>query len=135
MGQVYKVELEGPCGEGEDRNQALKVLHPNVTLNREYVSRFLEEGRLATSFQHEGIVRTYDLFFKEGLLGIRMQYIPDGTLRDRIKPDTHSDPALALQFCLQVAKALAYSHKAGVVHRDVKQENIMVSQNRFVFIF
>ena len=127
MGQVYEVEwlgaLEAPDAS---RTQALKILLPEVSRSRPYVEQFVQEAQIAVKLNHPNIVRTYDAGFKDGVLCLRMELIRGGTLRERLKPNTRFSPRFAARVVRQIGEGLAHAHAVGVLHRDVKPENILI---------
>ncbi|MGD0089491.1 MAG: protein kinase [Planctomycetota bacterium] len=151
MGQVYEVEW---LGEGQDqpriqalketpagsypsgrprqdqpRIQALKVLLPEVCREREYVARFVVESACAALLNHPNIVRAFEADFREGILFQRMEFVSGGDLRSRMVKGQGMDPDGAAEIVLAVCSGLAYAHNQGLVHRDVKPENILVDSS------
>jgi hypothetical protein len=90
--------------------------------------RFLREARAAASLSHPGIVTVYDAG-EDATLGlpyIAMEYVPGGTLRQRLETGEKIDPAWVLSFGAVLADALHQAHRAGIVHRDIKPANILI---------
>ncbi|HEY2953512.1 MAG TPA: protein kinase, partial [Verrucomicrobiae bacterium] len=119
MGEVYLAH-----DTSLDRQVALKLLPRQYTQDPERVARFVREAKAASSLNHPNIITIYET----GQIGdtwfISAEYIPGGTLRDRMANGVL--PSQAIEIVLQCAGALAAAHRAGVVHRDIKPENIMV---------
>ena len=125
MGQVYEVEWMG--APGAPVVQALKVLHPKYVRHRAYVERFLQEAALAAQLDHANVIKTYDSGFADGMLYIRMDCLKQGTLRGKLKPGTRMPLESAAHTILQIGEGLACAHAHGIVHRDVKPENVLVA--------
>ena len=112
-----------------DRDVALKVLSQRYTENEEFVERFRREARNAAFLNHPHIVSVYD----QGCSGektyyIAMEYITGGTLKDRILGEGPLAPDAAIELGLQVAQALGHAHEHGVIHRDIKSRNILLTE-------
>src|SRR3989449_888846 len=108
------------------RSVAIKVLHAELTaaLGTE---RFLREIETAARLQHPHILPLYDSGAAAGFLYYVMPYVEGESLRDRLTREKQLPQEDALRIATEVAGALAYAHSHGVVHRDVKPENIMLS--------
>src|ERR671916_1956436 len=112
-----------------DRDVALKVLTEKHAGNEEFVERFRREARSAAFLNHPNIVSVYDQGCSEdGTYYIAMEYIPGGTLKDRILSEGPLDPDTATELSLQVAQALGHAHEHGVIHRDIKSRNILLTE-------
>src|SRR5437660_2746208 len=109
-----------------DRPVALKVLHPNLAqvLGPE---RFLREIRLCARLQHPHILSVYDSGDAQGQLWFTMPYVEGETLRSRLSREKQIPIEDALRITSEVADALEYAHRHGVIHRDIKPENILLS--------
>jgi serine/threonine protein kinase/tetratricopeptide (TPR) repeat protein len=109
-----------------DRPVALKVLHPNLTqvLGPD---RFLREIRLCARLQHPHILAVHDSGDADGQLWFTMPYVEGETLRIRLMREGQLPLDDALRITREVADALHYAHQHGVIHRDVKPENILLS--------
>jgi len=123
MGRVYLAH-----DEVLNRDVALKVLRNPYAESEEFIERFRREARSAAALSHPNIVSVYDLGRTgDGTYHIAMEYVPGGTLKDRIVADGPLDPGTAAELGSQVAEALGLAHKRGVIHRDIKPENILLS--------
>ena len=114
-----------------DRSVALKVLHPELaaTVGPE---RFLREIRLTSRLQHPHILPVFDSGDAAGHLWYTMPYVRGESLRGRLRREVQLGMDIALDLTKQVADALGYAHGQGVVHRDVKPENILLEGERAV---
>ncbi|NIR47681.1 protein kinase [candidate division KSB1 bacterium] len=126
MGVVFK---------GKDlklnRLVALKVLLPGLISDSTFQERFVVEAQAASSLNHPNIATIYQVGEEKGIHFISMEYVEGHTLRawDKVQTRTLSDK---LQVMQEAAKGLAYAHKKGIVHRDIKSDNIMVSNEGVV---
>ncbi len=123
MGKVYLAR-----DEVLNRDVALKVLRDRYAESEEFVERFRREARSAAALSHPNVVSVYDLGRSEdGMYLIAMEYVPGGTLKDRVEADGPLDPGAAAELGHQVAEALGIAHERGVIHRDVKSQNILLT--------
>lgn len=107
-----------------NREVALKLLSPDSAHDSEYSAVFENEGKIASKLNHPHIIHIYDRgFSKEGLPYIAMEYLPAGDLKTLIMDP--SNRHMALLAVKQIAWALLYTHSTGVVHGDVKPQNIL----------
>src|SRR5688500_15110377 len=107
------------------RRVALKVLPAEFARDEELVRRFEQEARAASALNHPNIITVHEIGEEGGRLFIVTEYVEGRTLRERMWEERFT-PLDALDACAQVAGALAKAHAAGVVHRDVKPENLML---------
>jgi Tol biopolymer transport system component/tRNA A-37 threonylcarbamoyl transferase component Bud32 len=121
MGVVYKAQ-----DLHLDRSVALKVLPPERFADPERKQRFTLEAKSASALNHPNIVTIHDIASDAGVDFIAMEYVP-GTTLDRLIPGKGMRLNDALKIAVQVADALAAAHAIGIIHRDVKPSNIMVS--------
>jgi serine/threonine-protein kinase len=110
-----------------DRPVALKVLHPELaaTLGPE---RFQREIRLAARLQHPHILSVHDSGAAEALLWFTMPFVEGESLRAKLDRERQLPVEVALWLAREAADALDYAHRHGVIHRDVKPENILLSE-------
>jgi eukaryotic-like serine/threonine-protein kinase len=106
------------------RQVALKVLHRRFAQDREFVERFRREAEAAAGLQHPNVVAVYDRGEFEGTYYIAMQYIEGPTLKALI--DSGLTPEQAVALIRQVLEAARFAHRHGVVHRDLKPQNVIV---------
>lgn len=116
-----------------DRDMALKILKSQYANDKQFVERFRREARSAASLSHPNIATVYDagegVFGGERVSYLAMEYVPGGTLKDMIVGQRGPLPvAAALGLALQVARALEAAHGRGVIHRDVKPQNILLTE-------
>ncbi|MGH9277911.1 MAG: protein kinase domain-containing protein [Acidimicrobiales bacterium] len=110
-----------------DRPVAVKVLRAELAADATFLERFRREAIAAARLAHPNIVATFDTGMDEGVAYIVMELVKAPTLRDLLAGRTSLTPARAVRIAAQVAGALDYAHKAGVVHRDIKPGNILVT--------
>jgi eukaryotic-like serine/threonine-protein kinase len=112
-----------------DREVALKILRNQYANDEEFVERFRREAQSAAKLSHPNIVSIYDRGRSEdGAYYIAMEHVQRGTLKDRIKRDGALAPDVAVGVTLQIADALQAAHENGVIHRDIKPQNVLVSR-------
>ncbi|MBV9832217.1 MAG: Stk1 family PASTA domain-containing Ser/Thr kinase, partial [Marmoricola sp.] len=112
-----------------DRTVAVKVMHEGLADDEEFVSRFQREARSAARLAHHNVVAVFDTGDDHGTLFLVMEYVPGMTLRDLIRQDAPMSPAKALAVIEPVLSALAAAHDAGILHRDVKPENVLLADD------
>ncbi|MEJ7843092.1 MAG: protein kinase [Rubrobacter sp.] len=111
------------------RDVALKVLSRRFADDAEFVERFKREARSAATISHPNVVPIYDRGAAEnGACYISMEYLPGGTLKDRISRDAPMDAGVVAEVAVQIAEALEAAHEGGVIHRDVKPQNVLVTR-------
>ncbi len=127
LGTVYKA-----LDTHFQRLVALKVLR--FSPDAESRQRFLKEADVLARLNHPNIVRVYDAGEAGGLPYLALEYVEGQNLQQIVKEDRRLDAAKAVYIVLQVGKALEYAHSRGVVHRDVKPSNILISTQGQVFL-
>ena len=120
MGAVYKAR-----DRELTRSVALKVIRPDLVRNPAIVERFKQELRLSHQVTHKNVIRIYDLGEGEGVKFITMEYIEGKDLRALIREKKKFTPEETVNVIQQVCQALDAAHSAGVIHRDLKPQNIM----------
>jgi serine/threonine protein kinase/dienelactone hydrolase len=124
MGIVYKAQ-----DTKLDRLVALKFLPQHLTTNETDKARFLQEAKAASAINHPNVCVIYDLLEQDGQQFIVMEYVEGKTLRFVLEAqhDIHLPIHDVIHYATQIAGALQAAHEKGVVHRDIKSENIMVN--------
>ncbi len=120
MGAVYKA-----IDHEVDRFVALKVIRPELASNPSILARFKQELLLASQVTHRNVIRIYDLGEADGLRFITMEFVEGRDLRTLMAEKTKFSPGEAVEIIRQVCLALEAAHSAGVIHRDLKPQNIM----------
>ena len=109
------------------RNVALKVLGAQLAEDDAFRERFIRESRMAAALDHPNIVTVYDAGEADGLLYISMRNVEGTDLERLLRAETRLDPGRAVALVSQAAAALDAAHDAGLVHRDVKPGNILLT--------
>ncbi len=115
-----------------DRRVALKVMHPHLADGSDVVARFRREARAAARLSHPGVVGVYDQGTEGEASYLTMEYVDGATLRRRLTSQGALTLGESLQILEAVLDALAAAHRAGLVHRDVKPENVLISRDGVV---
>jgi len=110
-----------------DRRVAVKVMHPGLAEDPDFVARFNREARASARLSHPDIVAVYDQGEDDGQAFLVMEYVPGATLRAVLRDRGRLATGEALAVMDHVLAALAAAHDAGLVHRDVKPENVLVT--------
>ena len=107
---------------------ALKVMHPGHTGEVQYLEALRREANLASRLDHPNIVKVFDFQVEGGTAYVALEYVP-GVLRTEMQPGTPISPGRAVELAIQVSSALAHAHQHGVVHRDIKPQNILITED------
>ncbi len=124
MGAVYKAR-----DRAVDRMAALKVIRPELAGNHAIIDRFKQELVLSTQVTHRNVVRIFDLGEADGVKFITMEYIEGSDLRTLMAERKQFPPEESVEIMRQVCRALEAAHSVGVIHRDLKPQNIMRDEN------
>src|SRR6266446_2185218 len=111
-----------------ERPVAIKLLPPHLATRPDERERFLEEARTAAGLAHPNIVPIHLVEARGELVLFVMGFVDGETLRDRVERAGPLSPRLALKLLQEVAWALGYAHQRGVIHRDVKPDNILIER-------
>ena len=122
MGEVYKAR-----DNRLDRFVAIKVLPEHLSNNAQWRERFEREAKAISSLSHPHICPLYDIGHQEGIDFLVMEYLDGETLSNRLKRGP-LPPDQALQYAIQITDALETAHSNGVIHRDLKPGNIMLTK-------
>ena len=112
-----------------DRTVAVKVMHPGLGDDDEFAARFVAEARAAAKLSHPNVVAVFDQGNDDGTVFLAMELIPGHTLRDTIGKEAPLSAARTLALLEPVVSALASAHRAGLIHRDVKPENVLIADD------
>jgi beta-lactam-binding protein with PASTA domain/serine/threonine protein kinase len=123
MATVYRA-----TDERLERTVALKIIHPSQATNVHFVDRFTDEAKTIARLTHPNVVAVYDQGRHQGLPYLVMEFVQGRTLRDLLSQRTKLSPVEALAILEQMLAAIAAAHRAGLVHRDVKPENVLVAE-------
>jgi serine/threonine protein kinase len=127
MGQVYRarhIHL--------DRLAAIKLLHESMATDSGFQARFRQEARAIAALQHPNIVEVYDFGEQAGRCYLALELLDDGSLRALVRQHAQAGQPWSLMMALdlmrQAADGLAYAHKQGMVHRDIKPDNLLLKR-------
>ncbi|MFH1421306.1 MAG: serine/threonine-protein kinase [Planctomycetota bacterium] len=124
MGIVYKA-----LQESMQRVVAIKVLPDKLASDSSFIRRFVQEARIVAKLRHENIISAYDAGEHNGIYFFIMEYVEGDNLATILQKRTTFSAEEAAKIVSQIAGALHYAHFAGLIHRDVKPGNIIITQN------
>gem|GEM_PF-321910 len=110
-----------------DRRVAIKVMHPQIAQNPSFVARFTREAYAAAQLTHHNVIQIYDIGEDKGQHFFSMEFVQGQSLMDVVKKEGKLAPEIAVGYILQAARGLRYGHKQGMVHRDIKPDNLMLN--------
>ena len=113
-----------------ERTVAIKILRRNLSENSEFRSRFHQEAKAAANLSHPNIVTVHDFGFYASQLFIVMEYVPGTDLKSLLQQKRPFEIAEAIDLIAQACAGLGYAHRAGLVHCDVKPQNMLVTPDR-----
>jgi len=123
MGKVYKV-----LDKDIEEKVALKLLNPEITADEHTIKRFRNELKFARKISHKNVCRMYDLSKEEGTHYITMEYVSGEDLKSMIRMMGQLSAGKAIVVARQVCEGLVEAHRLGVVHRDLKPQNVMIDR-------
>jgi serine/threonine-protein kinase len=123
MGVVYLA-----VDEQLDRHVAIKTLPPHLSQDPNVRERFLREGRTAGALSHPGIVPIYSAAERDGVVYFVMRWIDGESLADRLAANGPMSSSAVMALLAELTHALGYAHAQGVVHRDIKAENVLIER-------
>jgi predicted Ser/Thr protein kinase len=109
-----------------ERRVALKILHEQFTRDDDYVERFRREARAVAQLTHPNIVTVIDRGEQDGRQFIVFEYVDGMNLKELVEQEGSLNPREAIELALQVARGLSFAHDQGLVHRDVKPQNVLL---------
>jgi len=124
MGMVYKARQKSL-----DRIVALKILPANAAKETSFIKRFISEARTVARLNHENIIAGIDVGEADGTYYFAMEHVEGESIAEMIERQGALEERFALTIAAQMARALSHAHKHGLVHRDVKPQNILVTRN------
>jgi len=123
MGKVFRVEDKKIKEE-----VALKLIKPEIAADKKTIERFSNELKFARKVAHRNVCKMYDLGEEEGTYYITMEYVPGEDLKSFIRRSRQLTVGTAISLAKQVSEGLSEAHRLGVVHRDLKPQNVMIDK-------
>ncbi len=117
-----------------DKVFAIKIIAPGLAMNEHFIKRFQTEAKALAKFEDPNIVRIYDLRSVDDQWFIVMEYVEGSTLTDKILQDGAFQWIDTIPIIKQILKAIGHAHEAGIIHRDIKPNNIMLNEKGMVKI-
>jgi regulation of enolase protein 1 (concanavalin A-like superfamily) len=129
MGTVYRATQISL-----DRAVALKVLSPSLTKDREFVRRFVQEAQSAGKLNHPNVVQVHDVGHAGEVYFLSMEFMEGGSLQERVEREGKLAPALVVPWAVDALSALVWAEGEGIVHRDIKPDNLLLDGRGIVKI-
>jgi serine/threonine protein kinase len=111
-----------------DRPVALKVMSKTWASDAVFVARFIREAYAAAQLNHTNVVQIYDIGETQGLRYFSMEYVVGSSLADVLKKRGKLEPEVAVGYILQAARGLKHAHERGIIHRDIKPDNLLLDE-------
>ncbi len=128
MSEVYKA-----YDSAMDRFVAIKFMRPELITDSSFQTRFEREAKISARLKHKNIIPLYDFGKQDNLYYLVMEYIRGGTLKDHLSICRRAGYTMPLSEMIsmlgQIGEALDYAHKCGIVHRDVKPDNVLIAED------
>lgn len=131
-GGMANVYLATDMGSGI--KVAIKVLKPEFSADEEFIRRFDTEAKAVSSLNHANIVKVFGVGHEGNFRYIVQEFVDGITVKDLINQNGHLDWKVAVPIVIQVGMALEYAHKNGIIHKDIKPQNILISRDRIAKI-
>src|SRR4030088_1940535 len=111
------------------RKVALKLLHRRFAADPDFVERVRREAQAAAGLQHPNVVSVFDRGTYDETYYIAMEYLPGRSLKQLIRQEAPLDPITAIDITIQILKAARFAHRRGVIHRDLKPQNVIIDES------
>lgn len=115
-----------------DRKVAIKIMHPKIASHASFVARFTREAYAAAQLTHHNVIQIYDIGEDHGQHFFSMEFVHGRSLMELVKNEGRLAADVAVGYVLQAARGLRYGHKQGMVHRDIKPDNLMLNTEGIV---